>query len=97
MLRTRLCAKGNLQSFSFLLLQYTVFFKCKSIPDKNNDPLAPYYPLKKYVESESFFFSVCCPSVMSLSPCLNDYSYSWVVNLLQLVFNQAGSKQKCRK
>ena len=26
-----------------------------------------YYPLKKYEESE-FFFSVCCPSVMSLKP-----------------------------
>ena len=27
-----------------------------------------YYPFKKHVESESFFFSVCCPSVMSLKP-----------------------------
>ena len=56
-----------------------------------------YYPLKKHVESEFFFFSVCCPSVMSLKPLLKYHSYSWVVNLLQLVFNQAGSKQKWRK
>ena len=27
-----------------------------------------YYPFKKYVESEIFFFSVCCRSVMSLKP-----------------------------
>ena len=27
-----------------------------------------YYPFKMYVESEIFFFSVCCPSVMSLKP-----------------------------
>ena len=31
-------------------------------------PSKTYYPFKKNVESESFFLSVCCPSVMSLKP-----------------------------
>ena len=43
-----------------------------------------YYPFKKYVESESFFFQFTVQAWCHLSPCLNDHSYSWVVNLLQL-------------
>ena len=30
--------------------------------------LASYYPFKKHVESDFFFFAVGCPSVMSLKP-----------------------------
>ena len=56
-----------------------------------------YYPFKKYVESDGFFFQFAVQARCHLSPCLNDHSYSWVVNLLQLVFKQAGSKQKCQK
>ena len=55
-----------------------------------------YYPFKMYVESETFFFQFAVQAWCNLSPCLNDHSYSWVVYLLQLVFEQAGSKQKCR-
>ena len=59
--------------------------------------LISYYPFKKYVESEHFFFLFAVQAWSHLSPCLNDHSYRWVVNLLQLVFKRAGSKQKCRK
>ena len=55
-----------------------------------------YYPFKKYIESD-FFFLFAVQAWCHLSPCLNDHSYSCVVNLLQFVFNQAESKQKCRK
>ena len=51
-----------------------------------------YYPFKKYEELEIFFLQFAVQAWCHLSPCLNDHSYSWVVNLLQ-----AGSKQKCRK
>ena len=57
-----------------------------------------YYPFQKYAESERYFFCQFAVQVWChLSPCLSDHSCSWVVNLLQLVFKQAGSKQNCRK
>ena len=40
---------------------------CNKMHQTITTMIVSYYPFKKYVESESFF-SVCCPSVMSLKP-----------------------------
>ena len=92
-----------LQDLLFLILfplegtvQFSEFCLSRSTTLCLAHRLTDYYPFKKYVESE-FFFLFAVQAWCLLSPCLNDHSYSWVVDLLQLVFNQAGSKQNCRK
>ena len=55
-----------------VLCQQTIVFKVRIVDHmqiKDRGSYANYYPFKKYVESEMFFFfSVCCPSVMSPKP-----------------------------
>ena len=44
-----------------------IYFTITDSQDANSE-LLTYNPFKKYVESEMFFCSVCCPGVMSLKP-----------------------------
>ena len=41
---------------------------------------------KSMYNQKFFFFQFAVQTWCHLSPCLNDHSYSWVVNLLQLVY-----------
>ena len=47
--------------------QMMLFYWLKTVTSSSKSGMN-YYPFKKNVESESFFFSVCCPTVMSLKP-----------------------------